>query len=125
VNDNYDSLSTTQAYIRYVNAISSPSSLSVTVSAGESDVIHDNAAFASVSNFKAITPGDVTIQVTNGGNINKSRTITLQQQTAYTVLLAGVPGSTSNDSLQIRYVKNGTFSQRAQSSSTVGSVNSK
>jgi hypothetical protein len=125
VNDNFDSLSTSQAYIRYVNAINDPSSPAVTISANGINVINNNAPFASVSGFTAVTPGDVNIHVNNGGSINKSRTITLQQQHAYTVLLAGTPGSTGNDSLQIRYIENGTFSQRAQkTSSTVGSASS-
>ena len=126
VNDNFDSLSTNQSYVRYVNAIADSSSPTVTISANEANVTSNSAAFGSVSNYSAVSPGNVTIQVSNGGNINKSRTISLEQQKAYTVLLAGTPGSTGNDSLQIKYVENGTLTQKAQkSSSAVSSVNSK
>lgn len=123
VNDNYDSLNTTQAYIRYVNAIPDSSSPNVTITSNGDNVINSAASFATVSNFTAVTPGLVNIQVNNGGTINKSRTITLEQQKAYTVLLAGNPGSTGNDSLQIRFIVNGTLSEKAQkTSSTVGSA---
>jgi len=124
-NDNFDSLSTSQAYIRYVNGIADSSSPTVIITANGDNVINNKASFASVSNFTAVTPGTVNIQVNNGSSINKSRTITLEQQKAYTVLLAGIPGSTGNDSLQIRYIENGTFTQKAQkTSSTVGSASS-
>jgi hypothetical protein len=114
VNDNFDSLNnSSQAYIRYVNAIADSSSPTVSVIANNDEVVNNNAPYSSVSDFTAVTPGDVTIQVNNGGTINTSRTITLEQQKAYTVLLAGVPGSTGNDSLQIRYIENGTLQQSA------------
>jgi hypothetical protein len=126
VNDNFDSLSTSKTYVRYVNAIADSSSPTVTISANESNVTSKSAAFGSVSNFSAVSPGNVTIQVSNGGNINKSRTISLEQQKVYTVLLAGRPGSTGNDSLQIKYVENGTLTQKAQkTSSAAGSMSSK
>ncbi len=121
VNDNFDSLNdASQAYVRYVNAISDSSSPAVTITANGDEVANNNASYASVSDFTAVTPGDVTIQVNNGGTINASRTITLEQQKAYTVLLAGVPGSTGNDSLQIRYIANGTLQQSARKVSTPG-----
>jgi hypothetical protein len=125
VNDNFDSLNnSSQAYIRYVNAIADSSSPTVTVVANSDEVVNSNVPYASVSDFTAVTPGDVTIQVNNGGTINTSRTITLQQQKAYTVLLAGVPGSTGNDSLQIRYIENGTLQQSAHKvSAPAGSSN--
>jgi len=126
VNDNYDSLSSTQTYVRYINAIADSSVPTVTITANGDNVTSNRTAFGSVSNFSTVTPGNVTIQVSNGSNINKSRTISLQQQQVYTVLLAGTPGSTGNDSLQIKYVSNGTLTQKTQkSASAVGSVNSK
>ena len=124
-NDNFDSLATGQADIRYINAIPDSSSPSVSITANGNNVVNNNASFGSVSNFAAVVAGDVTIQVNNGGTINKTRTRALEPQKEYTVLLAGIPGSTGNDSLQIRYVVNGTLQQKAQKTSTqVGSVNS-
>ena len=126
VNDNFDSLSPSQTYVRYVNAIADSSAPTVTISSSGDNTTSNSAAFGSVSNFSAVSPGNVTVQVSNGGNINKSRTISLDQQKVYTVLLAGTPGSTGNDSLQIKYIENGTLTQKAQkSSSAVGSMNSK
>jgi uncharacterized protein DUF4397 len=117
VNDNFDSLSASsgQAYIRYINAIPDSSQPAVTISANGSNVISNNAAFASVSDFAAATPGQVSINVSNGGTINVSRTITLEQKKVYTVLLLGIPGSTaSSDSIQIRYITNGTLDDIGQ-----------
>ncbi len=125
VNDNFDSLVSGQADIRCINAIPDSSSPVVSIIANGNNVINNNASFGSVSNVATVAAGDVTIQVNNGGTINKSRTITLEPQKAYTVLLAGIPGSTGNDSLQIRYISNGTIQQKAQKTSTqVGSANS-
>jgi hypothetical protein len=123
VNDNFDSLSVSagQAYIRYVNAIPDSVAPTVSVVTNGDNVIDNNASFGAVSDFKAITAGDVSIKVSNGSTINKDRTITLEQQKVYTVLLAGVPGSTGNDSLQIRFIENGTLQQKAQKASSASS----
>jgi len=80
VKDNFDSLNTSQAYLRYVNAINDPSSPTVTISSSGNNVLETSAPFASVSGFTGVTPGSVTVQVSNGSNINKSRTINLDQE---------------------------------------------
>jgi hypothetical protein len=125
VRDNFDSLSISsgQAYVRYVNAIPDSSAPNVSIVANGENVINSNASFGSVSDFQAVTPGDVTIQVNNGSTINKSRTINIEQQKAYTVLVAGITGSTGNDSLQIRFIENGTLQQKAQKASYASSAN--
>jgi len=125
VRDNFDSLSISsgQAYVRYVNAIPDSSAPNLSIVANGENVINSNASFGSVSDFKAVTPGDVTIQVNNGSTINKSRTINIEQQKAYTVLVAGITGSTGNDSLQIRFIENGTLQQKAQKASSASSAN--
>jgi hypothetical protein len=112
VNDNFDSLSASsgQAYVRYINAIAGSASPAVTISINGSNVVNDNAAFASVSEFVAVTPGDAAIAVTEG-SINASRTITLEQKKVYTVLLAS--GATATDPAQIKYVENGTLEDEA------------
>lgn len=114
VQDNFDSLSvaTGQAYIRYINAIPDSSNPAVTITANGSHVSNDNAAFAFVSDFKAVNPGDVSITVNNGSSINANRTITLEQKKTYTILLSGIPGSGSN-SVQIKYIVNGTLEDEA------------
>ena len=113
VTDNFDSLSASsgQAYIRYISAIAGSASPAVTISINGSNVVNDNAAFASVSEFVAVTPGDVAITVNEGTAINASRTITLEQKKVYTVLLAS--GATATDPAQIKYVENGTLEDEA------------
>lgn len=114
VKDNLDSLSsnTGEAFVRYVNAIAdSTKQPLVTISSNGTDAFKDNAAFASVSDFKGVTPGNVSVNVTNESGINSSRTITLEQGKIYTILLVGLAGQTdSTKAVQIKFVQNGTIS---------------
>jgi len=107
VNDNFDSLSSSsgQAYIRYINAINGTGNAAVTISG--SSVNNSNAAFGSVSDFVAVTPGSTTITVNNGTTVNVNRTITTEAKNVYTVLLSS--GATSSDPAQIKYITNGTL----------------
>ena len=111
--DNFDSLSTTQgnAYIRYINAIADTvGTPAVTITAGGNSVVNENASFASVSEFKAVSPGSVSIAVKNGTAIDTSRTISVEQNKAYTILLTGVPGATDDiKKVQIRFIQNGSL----------------
>ncbi len=120
--DNFDSLSATngKAYLRYINAIpDSINSLHVTVSDAGTGVSNRTAAYGSVSDFIAVAPGQVNVTIGNGSTVGKDRTITLQQQKAYTVLLLGVPGSTAGvDSVQIRFIENGTLDNAAPNGRT-------
>jgi hypothetical protein len=119
VNDSLDSLSSpSQSYVRYINAIPDASNPTVTIAVNGSNVVNDNAPFASVSQFTAVTPGSVTVHVTNGGTIETSRTITLDQAKVYTLLLTGKPGGTGDTAVQIKYITNGTVDQNAGKSST-------
>lgn len=115
--DNFDSLSgaSGQAYIRYINAIPDSTQPNVTITGGGSNVISGPAAFASVSEFKAVAPGQVTIDVNNGGNIDADRTITVEARKIYTVLLSGIPGDATNG-VQIRFVVNGQLDETAAGS---------
>lgn len=110
VRDNFDSLATTgQAYIRFVNAIPDSSQSTVTMVAGGSTIVNASAGFKDVSDFVAATPGSVVITASNGGTINVNRTITLEQNRVYTVLLTGVPGGTGDQAVQIKYIENGSL----------------
>jgi len=115
--DNFDSLTTTdgKAYVRYINAITdSVNNSTVTVTAGGSNVVNDNAAYGVVSEFKAVTPGQVSITVKNNNGVDANRTITLEQKKVYTILLAGKPGATNeNQKVQIRFITNGTVTDDA------------
>lgn len=110
--DNYDSLSATsgKAYIRYINAIPDSSKPAVTITAGGSNIVNEQAAFTGVSDFTEVNPGEVTVAINNQGNIQANRTINLEQRKAYTVLLVGIPGETDTDKrVQIRYIENGSL----------------
>lgn len=110
VKDDFDALATNgQAYIRYVNAIPDSSHPAVTVAVGGSNIISMPATYSSVSNFVAANAGSAIITVSNGGSINVTRTITLEQNKVYTVLLTGVPGGTGDQAVQIKYIENGTL----------------
>ena len=111
VNDNFDSLSGSsgKAYIRYVNAINGSSNAAVTITSGGTPA-NSTAAFASVSAFTAVNPGDVTIAVSEG-SVNASRTITVEPKKVYTVLL--VSGASTADPAQIKYIINGTLDDEA------------
>ena len=109
VQDNYDSLtaSSGKAYVRYVNAIAGPASSNVTISNNEGTIVNNSAPFGQVSPFMAVTPGSLNVNVSNEGSA--SRTITVAQQKAYTILLIGQPNQTdSTKAEQIRFVENGT-----------------
>lgn len=115
--DNFDSLTTAdgKAYVRYINAITdSVNTPNVTIAAGGNNVVNENAGYGAVSEFKAITPGEISIVVKNNGGIDVSRNITLEQKKVYTVLLAGAPGATDDkQKVQIRFIANGTVSDDA------------
>jgi hypothetical protein len=112
VKDSLENLASTtgEAFVRYVNAI--PDSVKqplVTISSNGTDVFKNNAPFASVSNFKAITPGNVSVQV-NDESINSSRTIAIEQGKVYTILLVGIPQTTdSTKAVQIKFIQNGAI----------------
>ena len=110
--DNFDSLSSTngQAYVRYINAIPDSTNQTVTIGANGTNAVNESAHYKSVSQFVPVAPGQVVVNITNGSNISSNRTITLEQKKAYTVLLAGMPGSTdSTMAVQIRFITNGTL----------------
>ena len=109
VQDNYDSLtaSSGKAYVRYINAIAGSAPSNVGITSGEANVVSDIASPGKVSAFTAVTPGALTVNVSNGSSA--SRTITVAQQKAYTILLMGQPNQTdSTKAVQIRFIENGT-----------------
>lgn len=115
--DNFDSLSATngKAYIRYINAIpDSSAAATVKISAGGSDAVNETAPFGKVGEFREVTPGQVVIDVNNGGSIDADRTITVEDKKVYTVLLTGIPGSGSAP-VQIRFIENGKLDDESGS----------
>lgn len=113
VKDNLDSLpsGTGQAFVRYINAIPDSSiQPTVIISQNGTNVFNNNAAFTTVSDFKAITPGDISINVNSESTVSASRNITVEASKIYTVLLFGVPGATdTTKAVQIKFIQNGTI----------------
>jgi hypothetical protein len=109
VKDDVDSNATAdKAYVRFINAVPDSSAPTVTITAGGTQVSEGAAAFNTVSPFTPVTPGDVKVAVSNGGNIAAERTLTLESGKVYTALIIGVPGATDDlKKVQIRYVQNG------------------
>ncbi len=103
-------ISSGKAYIRYINAIvDSVNHSAVTISTAGSEIINDNATYASVSDFKAVAAGDLSVDVKNGA-VDIGRTITVQAGKVYTILLIGLPGVEDEITKpQIKYIENGTL----------------
>lgn len=114
VKDNLDSLPSTtgEAFVRYINAIAdSTKQPLITISSSGTNVFSNNAPFATVSDFKGIAPGDISVNVNSGSAINSSRTITVEQGKIYTILLVGIPGQAdSTKAVQIKFIQNGAVS---------------
>lgn len=122
-NDNYRSvvtlddvdssqISSGNAYIRYVNAVPDSSNPTVMIMSGGSELLNEQAAFASVSAFMPVTAGTIAVSINNGNGINASRDITVEAGRVYTILLAGLPdASDENQEVQIRYVQNGVLTE--------------
>jgi len=111
--DELDSLSaaTGQAYVRYINAIPDSSKPLVTLTAAGTDVSNSSTAFATISGFAGVNPGELTISVSNGASISSTRTITVEKAKVYTILLIGLPGSTDSEKkVQVKFITNGTIS---------------
>jgi hypothetical protein len=110
--DSIDSLPVNgSAYIRYINAITdSVNASNVTITAGGNNIVNESAAYASVSEFKPVNAGEVSVLVKNNNGVDANRSFTVEQNKIYTVLLTGVPGTTDeNNKVQIKYVSNGTL----------------
>lgn len=112
--DRFDSLSSTngKAYVRYINAIPDSINPKVTIAANGTNVVSENAHYTTVSQFVAITPGQVTVTIDNGSSISATRTITLEQQKVYTILLVGKTGTIDpTKTVQIKFIANGSLTQ--------------
>jgi hypothetical protein len=111
VNDNIDSLSASSglAYVRYLHAIpDSVAALNVMVSNTAGTIFTDSSPFPTLSAFKGVTPGNITVNITNANGISVTKTITVEQKKVYTVLLVGIQNSSATP-LQINAITNGTL----------------
>ena len=114
VHDNLDSLPAVagKAYVRYINAITDSSTAIpvVELAASGETSITENAAFGTVSSFKQVNAGELTTTVSDGTTALATRTITVEQNKVYTLLLSGIPGSAdSTKAVQVKYIQNATI----------------
>ncbi len=112
VQDKFDSLSHTsgQAYVRYINAIvDSTGQPGIMISSGGNNLFDSSAAFATVTDFKGVTPGDLSVTVNSESSTPlANRTFSVEQGKIYTVLLVGEPAQTdTSKAVQIKYITNG------------------
>ncbi len=109
VEDDYDSLTATsgRAYLRYINAI--PDSAIASVDIGEpGGNLNFMVPYGEVSEFQSVTAGSVTISIGANSIQDTTRTITLEEKKAYTILLTGRRDATEPDQqVQIRFIENG------------------
>ncbi len=115
VNDSLNNLSVTpgQAFVRYINAIpDSTISPLVTISSNGATIINNNTAFGTVIPFIKVNAGDLSIAVNNGDSVAVSRTISVEQSKAYTILLTGIPHAVDTaKSIKIKFISNGTITK--------------
>ena len=113
VNDSLNNLITTpgQAFVRYINAIpDSTISPLVSISSKGTKVISNNIAFGVVTPFIKVNAGDIIIGVNNGDSIAFSRTISVEQSKAYTILIDEIPNAAdTTKSVKIKFITNGTI----------------
>ena len=112
LNDNIDSLATGSglAFVRYVNAVPDSSKADISIAQNGNNVLNANASFATASDFKSVSPGDITVTA-SGENYSVNRTISVEKDKVYTVMLAGIPEATDTaKAVQIKYIVNGTVS---------------
>lgn len=125
VKDNIDTLPGVSgvAYVRYINAIDGLENPMVKISQGGNDVVNNAAAFGSVSDFAAVTPGQFTINISSNDVPQAERAITAEERKVYTALLIGKPdASDTAKTIRIKYIENGTLSADSTGSG-VGRVN--
>lgn len=111
VEDSLDTLESVagKAYIRYINGIPDSTAPNVVVTANDAPVHNSTLAYGNITGFMAVNTGNVTITTSNGTTINTTRTFPVTDKKIYTILLAGKPGSMNADSVQTRYIENGTL----------------
>lgn len=110
--DKFDEMSGTngKAYIRYIQAIPDSAVSHINISAGSTNWVDEDAAYSHISNFVAIDPGEITVGINNGTNVDTTRSITVEEKKIYTILLMGQPDADNPEkAVQIKFVANGTL----------------
>jgi hypothetical protein len=110
VNDHLDTLlpASGEALVRFVQAIPDSAAYSVTLKAGSKEVPAD-APFNTVSEFSSLPAGDLSITASNSNGSPLQRTIQVEANKAYTILIIGDPAATDDTRKpQIKFIVNGT-----------------
>jgi hypothetical protein len=108
-----------QAFIRYINAVPDSAGLQVNITGTAKATPGGPVAFGTVSAFTPVNAGAITVQISNGSNIQVSRTIETAASKRYTLLFTGLPSATdSSRKVQIRYIENGTAGNGKQQTAT-------
>jgi len=99
---------TGNAFVRYLYGIADSSHAHVTIEKDGNKIFDENNSFGNISDFKPIAPGDVSVSVKSDDNtINTQRTLTLQSNGVYTVLLQGFAQTLdTTQQIKIGYIQN-------------------
>lgn len=106
VEDPLDSLDATaeKAFVRYVNGVTGDDETTVSITSESAVVFNGTDEMGKVSDFKEVTPGTISVTVTNPGRDGSvTRDLEVAKNGVYTVLVIGTPGSADEDKdVQIR-----------------------
>lgn len=112
VEDHIGSLNASgKAFVRYVNAVTGESVSTVRISEDGTVLFDDNNKMGFVSDFKEVTPGSVSVVLTNPGQDDVVTRDDLQvaENGVYTILLIGTPGKEGTDEkMQVRMAHYGS-----------------
>ncbi len=101
--------STGKSYIRYLYAIPDSLGAHVTISNAGIKAFDESNTYGNISDFKQTAPGNADVKILNGsGDIDVQRTVNLEPDGIYTVLLQGTTQSTDTlQKVKINLIQNG------------------
>lgn len=101
--------STEKSFIRYLYAIPDSLGAHVTISNAGINTFDENNTYGNITGFKQLEPGNVVVKIKNGsGDIDEQRTVDLEANGIYTILLQGTTQSTDTlQKVKISMIKNG------------------
>lgn len=99
---------TGNAFVRYLYGIADSSNAHVIIDKDGNKIFDENNSFGNISDFKPVAPGDISVSVKSDDNtVNVQRTLTLQANGVYTVLLQGFAQTLdSTQQIKIGYIQN-------------------
>lgn len=113
VQDNLASLpsGSGNAFVRFVNGIPDSSDVNVTITSGTDVAVNTESKYAQVSSFSPAAPGNINIVLSNADHsIDVNRTIAIEKDGIYTILLVGLPSAVNPDNnVKILFTQNATI----------------